>query len=233
MCMCIPSKGSSGHYVPFRSLNEWMKLYLISSKAPIINGPVKLLLFTCKIEVSIVLHLTWWNYQLMQQNRVVCLPGPALLFFIFRFEYLISGPKSYQDFREMGPWPNWWLYVLHFIPMIYCPVVAIFSIEPSPPQNVQVYPINGTTMHVKWDPPQYPNGPLELYSVLYSESDSYVGDDLMMMIVTVMPNVTEAFIGGLTPFTNYTIKVKVENTVAFGSSKPLYILTETAGKSDL
>ena len=29
------------------------------SKLPIINGPLKLLLFTCKIEISIVLHLTW------------------------------------------------------------------------------------------------------------------------------------------------------------------------------
>ena len=29
------------------------------SKVPIINGPLKLLLFTCKIEISIVLHLTW------------------------------------------------------------------------------------------------------------------------------------------------------------------------------
>ena len=28
-----------------------------------------------------------------------------LLFFIFRFEYLISGPKSYRDFRETGPRP--------------------------------------------------------------------------------------------------------------------------------
>ena len=28
------------------------------SKVPIIKGPVKLMLFTCKIEVSIVLHLT-------------------------------------------------------------------------------------------------------------------------------------------------------------------------------
>ena len=34
---------------------------------------------------------------------VVCLPGPTLLFFIFRFEYLISGPKSYRDVRENGP----------------------------------------------------------------------------------------------------------------------------------
>ena len=41
----------------------------------------------------------------MKQDGVVCWPGPALLFFIFRFEYLISGPKSYRDFRETGPWP--------------------------------------------------------------------------------------------------------------------------------
>ena len=39
----------------------------------------------------------------MKQNAVVCQPGPALLFFLFRFEYLISGPKSYRDFRETGP----------------------------------------------------------------------------------------------------------------------------------
>ena len=39
----------------------------------------------------------------MKQNGVVCQPGTALLFFIFRFEYLISGPKSYRDFRETGP----------------------------------------------------------------------------------------------------------------------------------
>ena len=39
----------------------------------------------------------------MKQNGVVCLPGPALLFFIFRFEYLISGPKSYRDVREASP----------------------------------------------------------------------------------------------------------------------------------
>ena len=39
----------------------------------------------------------------MNENGVVCLPGPALLFFIFRFEYMISGPKSYRHFRETGP----------------------------------------------------------------------------------------------------------------------------------
>ena len=39
----------------------------------------------------------------MNENGVVCLPGPALLFFILRFEYTISGPKSYRHFRETGP----------------------------------------------------------------------------------------------------------------------------------
>ena len=42
----------------------------------------------------------------MKQNGVVCEPGPLHLFFIFRFEYLISGPKSYRDVRETGPWPE-------------------------------------------------------------------------------------------------------------------------------
>ena len=40
----------------------------------------------------------------MKQNGVVCEPEPLHLFFIFRFEYLISGPKSYRDVRETGPW---------------------------------------------------------------------------------------------------------------------------------
>ena len=41
----------------------------------------------------------------MTQDGVVCQPGPALLFYIFWFEYLVSGPKSYRDFRETGPRP--------------------------------------------------------------------------------------------------------------------------------
>ena len=36
----------------------------------------------------------------MKQNEVVCCPGPVPLFFLFWFEYLVSGLKSYRDFRE-------------------------------------------------------------------------------------------------------------------------------------
>ena len=70
-----------------------------------INGPVELLLFTCKLEVSIVapnvikisVNETKWSN---------LLPGPMLLFSLFRFGYLIPVPKSYWDFREMCPWDN-------------------------------------------------------------------------------------------------------------------------------
>ena len=41
----------------------------------------------------------------MKQNGVVFKPGPALLLFLFLFEYLISGPKSYWAFRETGHRP--------------------------------------------------------------------------------------------------------------------------------
>ena len=57
----------------------------------------------------------------MKQNRVhvFCWQGPALLFFIFRFGYLISGPKSYRDFGETGPlrgMVNWGIAIGKTIP---------------------------------------------------------------------------------------------------------------------
>ena len=39
----------------------------------------------------------------MKQNGVVRWPGPALLFFIFRFEYLFRARKVTRTFRQMGP----------------------------------------------------------------------------------------------------------------------------------
>ena len=39
----------------------------------------------------------------MKQNGVVCWPGPALLFFIFRSEYLISGPEKLPGLSRNGP----------------------------------------------------------------------------------------------------------------------------------
>ena len=39
----------------------------------------------------------------MKENAVVCWPGPARLFFMFRFEYLVSGPKELPGLLRNGP----------------------------------------------------------------------------------------------------------------------------------
>ena len=75
------------------------------SKLPIIDGPVKLLLFTCKIEVSNQLSFAS-NMIKLSVNETkwsILLARTRALIFLFRFEYLISVPKSYRDFRETGP----------------------------------------------------------------------------------------------------------------------------------
>ena len=74
----------------------------------------------------------------MTQNRAVCLPGPALLFFIFRFEDLISGPKRYRDFRETGPWSFWKIKSINYVainkdfgtedPLRGCKIIRLFII---------------------------------------------------------------------------------------------------------
>ena len=42
------------------------------------------------------------NYQLTKQDGLVCSQGPMFLIYIAWLEYLISGLKSYWDFRETG-----------------------------------------------------------------------------------------------------------------------------------
>ena len=55
----------------------------------------------------------------------------------------------------------------------------------------------------------------------------------MMKLMTVMPNVTEDFISGLNPFTNYTVKVRVKNSIRGKTSKAVTIVTMAAGICNL
>ena len=59
--------------------------------------------FAFKINASMILKMTIWNYQLTKQNRPVCELGTSLLFNWFWFQNLPSDPKSYRTFREAGP----------------------------------------------------------------------------------------------------------------------------------
>ena len=54
----------------------------------------------------------------------------------------------------------------------------------------------------------------------------------MMKLMTVMRNVTEHYIGGLNPFTNYTVKVRVKNSIRGKTSKAVTVVTMAAGMCD-
>lgn len=107
-------------------------------------------------------------------------------------------------------------------------LIVTFSSVPGPPNNVMVDAVNSTAIHVLWMPPLKPNGPLEAYTVLFHETENFVSGSVRKL--SVMSNVTEAFIGGLDPYTNYTVKVKVENRVAATESSAVIIRTRQSGK---
>ena len=88
--------------------------------------------------------------------------------------------------------------------------------------------VNSTAIHVKWMPPLKPNGPLQAYTVSFHETENFVLVNDRK--VSVMPNITEVFIGGLDPYTNYTVKVNVQNRVASSESSEVTIRTRQSGK---
>ena len=73
----------------------------------------------------------------MKQFGVFCKPGPALLFFLFRFEYLISGPKSYRTLEETSPWPFMIIGVKYQLPSCLTTptVIPKSAIQQIPPKR--------------------------------------------------------------------------------------------------
>ena len=59
--------------------------------------------FAFKINVSIILKIIQWNYQLTKENWLVCELGTLLLFNGSWFQNLPSDTKSYRAFQETGP----------------------------------------------------------------------------------------------------------------------------------
>ena len=117
----------------------------------------------------------------------------------------------------------------YFMPAVLLTgLIVTFSSVPGPPDNVMVDAVNSTAIHVKWMPPLKPNGPLEAYTVLFHETENFVSGSVRK--VSVMSNITEVFIGGLDPYTNYTVEVKVQNRVATTGSSEVTIRTRQSGK---
>lgn len=93
---------------------------------------------------------------------------------------------------------------------------------PGPPENVRAYAANRTSIRVEWDPPKKPNGPIKTYSVFIPDS---------VHLVSVKENVTEVVIGRLEPYTNYTVKVRVQNSVGTKESSAVIVQTKQSAPS--
>ena len=80
---------------------------------------------------------------------------------------------------------------------------------PSPPVSVNITVVNSTSLLVSWGVPKFRRGEIEFYQVEYSSPcSSTVG-------MNTTDNSTEALLSGLSPFTEYAVRVRAF-TVEFG-----------------
>ena len=70
---------------------------------------------------------------------------------------------------------------------------------------------------MEWDPPQKPSGPIITYAVFIPDS---------VHLVSVMEKVTETVMGRPEPYTNYTVKVRVQNSVGTKESSAVIVQTK-------
>ena len=83
------------------------------------------------------------------------------------------------------------------------------SSAPSPPVNINVAVVNSTSLSVSWGVPEFPQGQIEFYQVEYSSPCSST------VRMNTSNNITEAVLSGLSPSTEYRVRVRAF-TVEFG-----------------
>ena len=83
------------------------------------------------------------------------------------------------------------------------------SPAPSSPVNINVTVIDSTSLSVSWGVPEFPQGEVEFYQVEYSSPCSSTAR------MNTSNNITEAVLSGLSPSTEYRVRVRAF-TVEFG-----------------
>ena len=81
---------------------------------------------------------------------------------------------------------------------------------PSPPVSITFLLVNSTSLYVTWEVPEFPQGVIEFYQVEYSSICS------VTTRINTTDNSTFAMLSRLSPFTNYTVRVRAF-TVEFGN----------------
>ena len=109
-------------------------------------------------------------------------------------------------------------------------LTSCFTAPSSPPLNVTIVAINATTISVSWETPPviHHNGDLTGFRVLYR--NTALGSSAKELEVS-SPEQLSIAVTRLTPYTSYSVKVAVVNTVDTGPySKDVTVQTSKSGK---
>ena len=107
------------------------------------------------------------------------------------------------------------------------------SIGPGPPGDLFVNEVNSTAIVVTWDQPGVTNGIITSYEILYSVGNvTTVSDNNTSVLVDATTNTSyERVIGGLDPFTVYTVVVRAYTRIGAGDLTDTFsILTDPDSK---
>ena len=119
------------------------------------------------------------------------------------------------------------------LPACYLPdFTSCLTAPSSPPLNVTAMAVNATAIRVSWETPpiMHHNAPLTGFRVEYRSTIPLLSST-MKQIEVASPEQLYAMVFGLTPYTTYSVKVVVVNSVGSGPySREVSVQTLKSGK---
>ena len=102
---------------------------------------------------------------------------------------------------------------------------------PGPPGSLFVNEINSTAINVTWSEPDVTNGIITSYEILYSVGNILDTDAISIPVVVTTNTSYQVIIGGLDPFTMYSVAVRAYTRIGAGElTNTFSILTDPYSK---
>ena len=111
---------------------------------------------------------------------------------------------------------------------LFCYFITAPYIAPSKPTNVELIPVNSSSLYLSWEPPSQPNGVIIDYNYTCSDDNatiSYYSSDMM----SYSSSLRNATLTGLEPFRQYTCNVTAATAAGVGPPASVSNVTGQAG----
>ena len=109
-------------------------------------------------------------------------------------------------------------YIIYYLP--------IYTV-PGAPDHLFVNEINSTAINVTWSEPDVTNGIIKSYEILYSVGNILDTNVISIPVVVTTNTSYQVIIGGLDPFTMYSVAVRAYTSTGAGELTDTFsILTD-------